>query len=384
MFTASRVAFLTNFIPPYRVALYRSLAARVGQLRVLLSTPMEANRQWDVAWADLDVVVQQAWTFANVWKHPQGFREVQYVHFPYDTLFQLYRYRPDVIISGELGLRSLQALLYRKAQPQTRLVLWVEMSEHTERQRGRLRYVLRQLLLRHADAVVAVGTSAARYVARFGGLSARVFVMLGTVDMQPLLSLPLERTPQQSYRLLYVGRLTERKGIELLFDALERFRAKCPDYPLELWLAGTGPLEQQLQQRAMLRALPIRFLGNVPYALLPQVYGQAGILVFPTLGDVWGLVVNEAMAAGLPVLGSVYSQAVTELVDDGVHGWTFRPDHPDEFDTALAQVLSTPLELLEQMRRAVRERIRPVTPEATAAVFVEAITYVLQTHSARP
>ena len=53
---------------------------------------------------------------------------------------------------------------------------------------------------------------------------------------------------------------------------------------------------------------------------------KVGVLVFPTLADEWGLVVNEALAAGVPVLGSLYSQAVEELVRDGENGWTFRPD----------------------------------------------------------
>jgi len=66
------------------------------------------------------------------------------------------------------------------------------------------------------------------------------------------------------------------------------------------------------------------------YAVLPREYEHGGALVFPALAGDWGLVVNEAMAAGLPVLGSVYDQAVEELVVGGENGWTFRPDRPGE------------------------------------------------------
>ena len=58
---------------------------------------------------------------------------------------------------------------------------------------------------------------------------------------------------------------------------------------------------------------------------MAEVYAKASLFAFPTLADEWGVVVNEAMAAGLPVLGSIYSQAVEELVEDGVSGWVFRP-----------------------------------------------------------
>lgn len=384
MHTLARVVLLTNFIPPYRLPLYRTLAAHVGDLRVLLSTQMEANRQWSVDWSDLDVVVQRAVTLPHIWKHPQGFHEVQYVHFPYDTLQHLYHYRPSVIISGELGLRSLQALLYRTIQPKTRLVLWVTLSEHTEQNRGRIRDIARRMLFRNADAIIVTGHSGAKYVRRFNVPSQRIFPVQNPIDARPFYAMALNRTPHQAYRLLYVGRLSSIKGIELLFDALERLQQKSPERQPELWLAGTGPLEQHLRQRAVASALSVRFLGHVPYPLLPQVYAQAGILVFPSLGDNWGLVVNEAMASGMPVLGSRYSQAVSELVEDGIHGWTFHPDCPHEFDAALERALGTSLGQLEQMRSAVREQIRPVTPEAVVAGFLKAITYVMQTHPARP
>ncbi len=371
-----RIALLTNFIPPYRVPLYRSLARQVQELQIFLSTPMEANRQWPIAWADLAVQVQQSVTAPLVWRHPQGFRETLYVHLPYDTLVRLHRYQPDVVISGELGLRSLQALLYRATHPRSRLILWVTLSEHTEQNRGRGRALLRRLLLTRSDAVVVTGQSGARYVRHFGVLSERVFVVDNPIDAAPWLALDLERTPIQATRLLYVGRLIELKGLDLLFDALHRYAVRKLHGVPELWLAGSGPLEPHLRARAAAAGVACRFLGNVPYALLPQVYAQAGILVFPTLGDNWGLVVNEALAAGMPVLGSRYSQAVEQLIVDGLHGWTFRPDVPAEFDAALDRALHTPPERLQQMRHAVREQIRPLTPEAVAGEFLKAIAYV--------
>ena len=63
-------------------------------------------------------------------------------------------------------------------------------------------------------------------------------------------------------------------------------------------------------------------------------------MLFPTLSDTWGLVVNEAMAMGLPVLGSVKSQAVTELIEDGVSGWWFDPTSPQDLERAVDRALA--------------------------------------------
>jgi hypothetical protein len=87
-------------------------------------------------------------------------------------------------------------------------------------------------------------------------------------------------------------------------------------------------------------------------------------------------VTNEAMAAGLPVLGSLYSQSVEELVVEGETGWTFRPDREREIDSALERVLTTPFEVLQQMRVTARDRVRNLTPDFVADQILQAINYV--------
>ena len=106
-------------------------------------------------------------------------------------------------------------------------------------------------------------------------------------------------------------------------------------------------------------------------------YARASILALPTLSDEWGLVVNEAMAAGMPVLGSVYSQAVEDLCVEGQNGWRFRPDAPGEIDAAIERALATPPDELEAMRNRARETVEHLTPEYVADRFVDAIRAAL-------
>ena len=110
---------------------------------------------------------------------------------------------------------------------------------------------------------------------------------------------------------------------------------------------------------------------------MPGVYAEADILVFPTLCDEWGLVANEAMAAGLPVLGSLFSQAVEELVEDGRHGWTYRPDRDAECRDAIDRALSTSNDELAAMGRTCRERIADFSFDRVADRMVAAIAHAL-------
>jgi glycosyltransferase involved in cell wall biosynthesis len=108
------------------------------------------------------------------------------------------------------------------------------------------------------------------------------------------------------------------------------------------------------------------------------VYRTADVFALPTLADEWGMVVNEAMSIGLPVLGSRHSQAVEELVEEGVNGWTFVPDRPEAVDEALERALGTPPEQLARMGVAARDTVRPLTPEYVADGFVDGLRMALE------
>jgi glycosyltransferase involved in cell wall biosynthesis len=376
--TALTVAVLTNFVAPYRVPLFRCLRRDFSALKILVSTRMESDRQWQCEWGDLEVHLQKCMTLAKRWRHPSGFREAGYVHIPYDTYSSLKRMRPGVVISGELGARSLLALLYRmsRAGRRTKLVLWATLSERTEQNRGVLREALRRLLLRAADGVIVNGASGTRYVSCLGVERKNVFRVPQTVDVEQFMHAPLERGPSGNLRLLYVGSLTERKGVKPFLTVLCRWSELHPEREIELWIAGDGPLKGWLVSLNTPRNLSLRLLGQVPYATLPDIYSQCGVFVLPSLADEWGLVVNEAMASGLPVLGSIYSQAVEELVEDGVSGWLIRPDQAKEVYQALEQVFHLPAEQLDQMRANARSRVEKLTPAWVAGQISQVIHHV--------
>jgi len=371
-----RVAVLTNFIPPYMLPVLQRLSSKVADLRVFVSTTMEADRSWRLDWTGLHVTVQKTVTIAVRRRHPIGYSLPGFLHVPYDTVQLLHDFKPEIVISSQLGSRTLQSFLYCKMSRHARLITWADLSEHSECGIGKIRSATRRILLRSSDAVLVNGASGARYVERLGAPAKTVFRLPFVRDMDDLASLPVTRDSALSHRLLYVGQLIEHKGIHLFLAALARWKRHNPQRPHECWVVGEGPLQHELEQSARSNGLNVRFLGPVPFDELFRVYESAGIFVLPTLGDTWGLVVNEALAAGLPVLGSRFSQAVEELVEDGVNGWIFRSDQPEEIDSALDRALNAPEATLRQMRVAARARVEHLTPEFAAARIMEAITAV--------
>jgi len=341
---------------------------------------MESDRPWPAEWAELPVEVQRTLTFRRSYRHPYGFTEARFIHLPVDTLWRLWRYRPDVVNSGEMGIRTILATIYRFLRPQSRLILGLSLSEHTEEGRGRLRELLRRWLLSRADAVQVPGESGARYVRRLGVTDDKIFRVPNATDPSFRRDPRTDREPTPVRRLLYVGRLVELKGLVPFLRVLQSWSKQNPGREIELWFAGEGPFQPVLESMET-ACISLKFLGNVPYQNLPDIYSCADILVFPTLADEWGLVVNEAMAAGVPVLGSLYSQAVEELVEDGVNGWTFHPDRQKEVFSALDRALQTSPHDLRNIGTAATTTALDVTPEMAADRYLKAISFVVNSSS---
>ena len=121
---------------------------------------------------------------------------------------------------------------------------------------------------------------------------------------------------------LYVGRLWSGKGLDYLFEAYRSLLRQCPN--TSLLLVGDGVDENQY--RTLARDLPgVSFAGFVQTTNLPEYYALADVFVFPTLGDPHGLVVEEAMAAGLPVICTEAAGDIRHRLPEGEAGYVIPP-----------------------------------------------------------
>jgi glycosyltransferase involved in cell wall biosynthesis len=354
-----RIALLTNFLPPYRIKVLEQLMDSVGALRIFVSAEMESNRRWNANWGALHVTVQRSISFSSRALHGESFEETRTLHLPYDTFIQLRRYRPDAIIAGEFGMRTIQAAIYKCVFPRTKLLVWATLSTITEKHRGRLRKLIRRLILKVADGVLVNGSSGAAYIEGLGFPRKRIHVVPQATDNE-IFAGPAVRADDCVSKLFYAGQLIERKGLVQFHEQLSKWCSLHPNRKISWTLVGTGPLRKAVEAWECPANYALNLMDEVPYSELPAQYHRADIFALPTLADEWGLVVNEAMIAGLPVLGSVYSQAVDDLVAEGQNGWRFRPDHSDEVFEALSRALDCNRETWNAMRAKAIETVKPI------------------------
>jgi glycosyltransferase involved in cell wall biosynthesis len=153
--------------------------------------------------------------------------------------------------------------------------------------------------------------------------------------------------------ILYIGQLIERKGVVDLFDAYTILLNERPD--LQLVVAGTGLLEPALQRRVEAGHLDgVRLVGHVPVAELPRYYVAADCFTLPSHQEVWGLVLNEAAACGLPLVTTEPVGAAADLVQAGVNGAIVPPHDPVALARALGDALHHRVEWGRESRRIIQ------------------------------
>lgn len=367
--SSRRTVVLINYLSRHQVPVFEALAEHRGPVPILVSVDVEPQRPYKPEFGSLDVRFQKNFTFHPAWRHASGFRDRMNVHVPYDTFQQLWRLAPDIVVSYELGVRTVFSAIYRLLRPSTRLVVVLNLSEHTERSWGLPRRLLRPLLLRIADAVTCNGPSCRRYIEAMGVPSAKIGHFPYAADPSTVYHGATTRPASIRRRLLWVGQLIERKNPLPFWRQLSRWCLDHPTQSVRMTVVGEGPLRDVLARMPLASNLQVSFAGTFEPQGMPAVWRDHGVLVFPTLADEWGMVVDEAMHSGLPVLASVHAQATLALVTEGVNGWRCDPEDEADLYAAIDRVMLACDAALDRMAEQARAGVASRTPQHSAALL---------------
>ncbi|HMO36074.1 MAG TPA: glycosyltransferase family 4 protein [Gemmatales bacterium] len=176
-------------------------------------------------------------------------------------------------------------------------------------------------LISRLDGGFVSGTRAQSYLESLGLSSERITKGADVVDNQMYISIP-PRPPVGNRKLILgtVARFIPEKNLHAAICAFTNWCNKHPDYNVEWRLAGNGPLEEELKKLASELGSRVVFPGFVSYYKVPDFYSEIDLYWQPSISDTWGLVINEAMAAGRPVLVSDRCGCALDLVHPD-NGW---------------------------------------------------------------
>jgi glycosyltransferase involved in cell wall biosynthesis len=358
------IALVTNYLTPYRTALFARLAERHDTEVLCFGAGDRYIPEW---FRDLDRQLDQA---------PFPARRL---HGPLEALRLGRRY--DMLIAPFAGGAILPAT-YASARLDGRpFVLWASVWAAPRSLTHALTLPVTRRIYRDADAVITYGEHVRRFVAgaRARGTSDGVVVAPQSVEPE-LFARSVSAAEIDAFRashhlppgpcVLFVGRLVPEKGIAVLLEAWSRVHADAT-----LVVVGDGPLADAV------RATPgARLLGALPRAELPVAYALAELTVVPSIPtprfrEPWGLVANEAMHQGRPVIATTAVGAVAGgLVRDEETGLVVRAGDPGALAAAIDRLLGDAA-MRERLGAAAREAVAGYTYDAMVAAFDEALAW---------
>ena len=301
------------------------------------------------------------------------------------------RVSPDVIICGGYNYFASWESLWWAHSHRAQFMVWVESTAKDLRRGHALVEFLKAKFVHNCDGVIVAGKSSFDYMRSFGACEDRIFTAPDAVDnaffeQRAEFSRRTEAELRQALRLpqrffLSVGRLVPEKGV---FDLLQAYGTLAPGLRSELGLVfvGEGTARAELEGQAVgISPGSVRFAGFAQREELAGYYALAEAFVFPTHTDPWGLVVNEAMACGLPIISSSAAGCAADLVEDHWNGRVVPPGDTGRLASAMEDV-SQHAELRALMGQRSRDRIQKFSPKLCAAGIAEAVLSCGVTHYA--
>lgn len=340
-----RILFLTNYASPYRVRFFDELG-KSAQVTVLYSDRRGQLTHRDEQWFE-----EGQGGFRSVQlggavgrgRKPMCFGVLRWLKHDYDA----------IIVAGYSSPTVILAMLWMRLM---RIPFYMEIDGGLIREDSGFRYRVKRTLVRMANRWLSSGSYPTKYLVHYGaepaGITEYPFSSLLEADI--LSDVPTREEKQELRRnldipekkvILAIGQFIHRKG----FDVLLRAAQELPR-DVGIYIVGGEATPEYLTMRQELGLTEnVHFWGFRPRQQLTELYKAADVFVLPTREDIWGLVVGEAMAFGLPVVTTDKCVAGLELVENGVNGYLVPVDDAGALRDRLNAVLESDAEAMGQV-----------------------------------
>lgn len=358
-----RVLFLTNFPSPYRVHFFDELGKTLD-VTVLYSDRVEDITHRNAQWFEEG----QGGFHPVQLKQSAGIRD-EYLCL--EVISWLKKKYDAIVIGGYSSPTAILAMAYLRLH---RIPFYMEVDGGLVRQESKLKYLVKKTLVCMANRWLSTGINTTKYLVHYGAKEERVqHYPFSSLYEKDILAEPVSREEKQRLRrelgieekhmVLAIGQFIHRKGFDILLEA-----ARDLDPDTGIYIVGGEATEEYLKLREQLNLQNVHFWGFQKKDRLALMYQAADLFVLPTREDIWGLVINEALAYGLPTITTNRCVAGLELIEDGVNGYVV----PVEDANALAEKIQAVLASdLSGMGAASLEKVRPYTLENMAKVHAE-------------
>jgi glycosyltransferase involved in cell wall biosynthesis len=301
---------VTNIPAPYRLPVYELLAADPQiELKVFFCSGREPDREWDLGKSQFEQ--------EHLRERYISFRG-RFIHFNPDVWKALHKFRPEVVITTGFNPTHLLAFAYARWNG----VKHIAMTDGTfdsELTLSPMHRWVRRHVFKKTCSFIGASDGSLKLYRSYGINESRLFKSHLCANNEFFLNMP---KVEKRYDFIFCGRFVAVKSPLFALDLARQVAIRL-GRKISIVFVGSGELEVKMRAAAttMTNEVEAAFPGFARQDELPPLYGAARILLFPTQWDPWGVVANEACAAGLPILVTPAAGSAGELIRNGENGF---------------------------------------------------------------
>ncbi|MDP3464763.1 MAG: glycosyltransferase [Sulfuricurvum sp.] len=305
-----KIALVINIPAPYRIPVFEKLAEYLGDdFLVVFAARSEPNRSWNIK----ELKFNHLFLNENITEKKDGFN---YVHNNIDVIKQLKIFNPDTIITTGFNPTHLYAWMFAKLFGKKHLTM-TDGTIATEKHLSWLHKIIRRIVFSTSHAFIGAGKQSLALYKSYGIPAQSIFqshLCAGNERFQNQNSFD-----KRSYGLMFSGQFTERKLPFFFAEIAKKVSLIRPD--IRVLILGSGPLKESFLKQLENDRIDYTYPGFVSQEELPRYYSDTKLFLFTTRLDPWGVVANEALASGTPVLVTPHAGLANDLIMDGENGY---------------------------------------------------------------
>ncbi len=358
-----RVLFIVNIPAPYRVDFFNELG-KYCDLTVLYEheRSLERNNDW---------IADENKTYKAIFL--KSFRTGVDNGLSYEVIKHIKQFKNDIIVVGGYSTpTAMLAIMYMKLH---KIKYFLNADGGQIATEKSIVKKIKTFFIGKAHGYLSTGEQTDKYFAYYGADKSKMHhYPFTSVKEKDVLSLPVSESEKSELReglglpidkkiVITVGQFIHRKGFDILLEGWKKYNSEYI-----LLIIGGGPLKEEYEKYNLKNVHILDFKKKDELSLY---YRAADVFVLPTREDIWGLVVNEAMAAGLPVVSTDRCVAAVELVKNGDNGFVVKAEDIDETYNAIDKLLSQEFDLYEIGKNNIKKIYEQYTIEQMAKVTIK-------------
>ena len=338
-----RFVIITNIPAPYRLPIYEKIYKEYGDnFLVIYAAKSEANRSWNLEGFKFNYIFLKE----NVKSKKDGYN---YVHNNIDVIKHVRKFNPDVVITTGFNPTHLYAWLYTLLHKKKHIAMtdgWIESENHL----SIIHRIVRKIVFKTSSAYIGASKNSLSLYKSYGVSEYDLFRSHLCINNKLFNNnITFE---DREYDLMFSGQFLDIKLPFFFVEVAKKISVNIPN--IKVLILGDGPLKKDFFKKLDKSHIDYHYAGFVQQKELPKYYSSSKLFLFTTKIDAWGIVANEAMASGTPVITTPYTGIVNDLLIDDMNGLIIDIDST-EWSDKIIEILEDKKKWEKLSQRAIKQ-----------------------------